>query len=191
MKVVRNTLAFIGLLALALAGFVYVQGANLLRSYDAEAPRVLADFVRKALDTDIATATVVTMPLRQGVSIQDAIDSMKLRANALNIKLVGEKPLYKEIEAITGKPYRHVEILEFCDAVTAGTMLTFNPVFVAYMPCRIALYEDARGRVWLATTNMDLLVHGGKELPHGLKEQALHIRDGLMEIMQAGANGEL
>lgn len=191
MNVVRNVLALIGLLALIALGYVYMQSANLIRQYDAEAPKVLGDFVQRAVTTDIATATVITMPLDQGVSMQDAIDSMKLRANALNIKMVGDKPLYKEIEAITGKPYRHVEILEFCDALTAGTMLDYNPVFVAYMPCRIALYEDGQGKKWLATTNMDLLIHGGKELPRQLKDQALRIRDGLMEIMRAGAKGEL
>jgi Domain of unknown function DUF302 len=184
-------LALIGLLAIIALGYAYVQSSSLVRQYDAEAPKMLGDFMQKAVTTDIATATVIIMPIDQGVSMQDAVDSMKLRANALHIKMVGDRPLYKEIEAVTGKPYRHVEILEFCDALTAGTMLDYNPVFVAYMPCRIALYEDARGKKWLATTNMDLLIHGGKELPGQLKDKVLHVRDGLMEIMRAGAKGGL
>lgn len=39
--------------------------------------------------------TVVKMPIAEGVSMDDAVESMKLRANALNIKLVAHQPMYK------------------------------------------------------------------------------------------------
>jgi uncharacterized protein (DUF302 family) len=132
---------------------------------------------------------VVKFPLADGVSIKDAIDSLKLRANALNIKLVGEKPLYQQVEAMTGKPYRFVTIYEFCDALTASKMLDYNPDVVVYMPCRIALYQDTKGKAWVASMNMDPLVNMIGD--PGLKVQAQKIRDGLLEIMKAGANGEL
>jgi uncharacterized protein (DUF302 family) len=132
---------------------------------------------------------IVKVPLAEGVSIQDAVDSLKLRANALNIKMVGEKPLYKEVEALSGKPYRYVHIFEFCDALTASKMLDYNPDIVVYMPCRIALYQDLDGKAWIGSINMDRLVEMVQD-PE-LKKEAQKVRDGMMEIMQAGANGEL
>jgi hypothetical protein len=40
------------------------------------------------------------MPLAKGVSMNDAAKAMKIRANTLNIKLVAEMPLSKQIEAM-------------------------------------------------------------------------------------------
>jgi len=188
---IRNLLALIGLLGLLAGAGLYVFGINAVRDFDPKAGEVLADFARKFIKTDVATAAVVRVPVKDDVSIDDAIDSMKLRANMRNIKLVGEKPLHQQIEAITGEPYRFVGIYEFCDALTARKMLEYNQDYVAFMPCRIALFEDEQGKRWLETMNMDLLIHGGKELRPELKEAAVAIRDGLLDIMNAGANGEL
>ena len=51
---------------------------------------------------DIAQ-TVVKMPLAKGISMKDAVEAMKSRANTLNIKLVAEMPLSKQIEAMGEK----------------------------------------------------------------------------------------
>jgi uncharacterized protein (DUF302 family) len=143
------------------------------------------------MQSDVASAAVVRMPLDAGISIQDAIDSMKLRANLRNIKLVNELPLHKQVEAMSGKPYRFVQIFEFCDALTAASMLDHNEDYAAFMPCRIALYQDTSGKPWLITMDMDLLIHGGRELQPGLKKKALEVRDTIYDIMKAGAHGEL
>ena len=58
------------------------------------------------------------------------------------------------------------------------------------MPCRIAIVEDKNGRLWLYSMNLDLMIHGGKELPDNLKSAALRVRDTIKEIMQGAANGE-
>jgi hypothetical protein len=58
------------------------------------------------------------------------------------------------------------------------------------MPCRIALVEDTAGRLWLHTMNMDLMVHGGRELPPELKQGALRVRDTIREMMEGAARGD-
>ena len=138
-----------------------------------------ASFVAVAGEQGAPAGDIVKIPLAEGVAIQDAVDSLKLRA----------KPLYKEVEALSGKPYRYVHIFEFCDALTASKMLDYNPDIVVYMPCRIALYQDLEGKAWIGSINMDRLVDMVQD-PE-LKKEAQKVRDGMMEIMQAGANGEL
>ena len=59
------------------------------------------------------------------------------------------------------------------------------------MPCRIALYEDDNGTAWLATMNLELLIHGSRELDPELKAQVVAVKDGLLDIMAAGASGDL
>jgi uncharacterized protein (DUF302 family) len=58
------------------------------------------------------------------------------------------------------------------------------------MPCRIALVEDRNGRLWLYSMNLDLMIHGGKELPPELKASALRVRDTIKSMMEGAAKGE-
>ena len=131
--------------------------------------------------------TVVKMPLAKGVSMDDAVESMKIRANALNIKLVAELPLWKQIEAM-GEKSRRMEIYQFCDALTAKKMVEYDIHFAAYLPCRIAMIEDAKGQAWLLMMNLDMFIQDPK-LDPSLKADAIKVRDTLTEIMQAGASG--
>ena len=133
--------------------------------------------------------TVVKMPLEDGVSMDDAVASMKLRANALNIKLVAELPLSKQIKAM-GEKSRRIEIYQFCDALTAKKMVEYDMNFAAYLPCRISLVEDKKGRGWLVMMNLDMLIQNPKMDPN-LKKEAIRVRDILNDIMKAGAVGEL
>jgi len=133
--------------------------------------------------------TVLKIPLAQGVSMDDAVESMKLRANALNFKLVAHQPLYKELEAM-GVESRRVEIFQFCDARIAHAMLSQDLDFAAYLPCRITLIEDQEGKPWLVTLDLDRVIQM-TDLPPELLENAKRVRDTIKEIMEAGANGEL
>ena len=133
--------------------------------------------------------TVVKMPLADGVGFEDAVESMKLRANMHNMKLVAELPLSKQIEAM-GEKARHMAIYQFCDPLTAQRMVEANMNFAAYLPCRIALVEDEKGRGWLVMMNLDMMLQGAT-LTKELKVRAVKVRDVLMDIMKAGANGDL
>ena len=139
---------------------------------------------------DITIAdTVVKMPLADGVSMDDAVDSMKLRANGLNFTLVAHLPLYTELESL-GIETKRVEIFQFCDARIAAEMIAHDIDFSAYLPCRITLIEDQAGKPWLVTLDLDRVM-GTAELPPALMEKAILVRDNIRSIMEAGANGEL
>lgn len=143
-----------------------------------------------AFATEISISdTVMKMPLAEDVSMDDAVDSMKLRANSLNFKLVAHLPLYKELEAM-GVDTKRIEIFQFCDARIANEMLQFNPDFSAYLPCRIALLEDSEGKAWLVTLDLGKIIPSAN-LPPELLEKAELVRDNIQSIMSAGANGEL
>ena len=133
---------------------------------------------------DIAQ-TVVKSPLAKGVSMNDAVEAMKIRANALNIKLVAEMPLSRQIEAM-GEKSRRIDIYQFCDPLTAKKMVEYDIHFAAYLPCRIALVEDAKGQGWLVMMNLDIFIQDPK-LDPVLKHDAIKVRDTLNEIIQAGA----
>ncbi len=133
--------------------------------------------------------TVVRLPLQDGVGLEDAVESMKLRANILNIKLVAELPLSKQIKAM-GEKSRFIGIYQFCEPLTAKKMVEYDINFAAYLPCRISLVEDKSGKGWLLMMNMEMLLNNPK-LNKDLKKEAGKVWNNLNEIMKAGANGEL
>lgn len=138
------------------------------------------------------TTGVVKMAINAGVSFDEAAESMRLRANTLNIKLVAELPLSGQVEAITGTPQRRVTIFQFCDALTARDLIEVNIDFAVYMPCRIALVEDAKGQGWLIMMDIDVnAVAREKRVPPPLKKRIQEVRATLIEVMQAGAKGDL
>ena len=133
--------------------------------------------------------TVVKMPLEEGVSFDDAVESMKLRANAHNMKLVAELLLSKQIKSM-GSKSRRMEIYQFCDPLIAQGMVEANIHFAAYLPCRISLVEDEKGKGWLLMMNLDIMLQSAT-LGDSLKAKATKVRDVLMDIMKAGASGDL
>lgn len=146
----------------------------------------------KAAAKAASPTDVYKIAIDRSVSLADAADSMRLRANALNLKLVAELPLSKQVEAMTDQAQRAITIFQFCDALTAKELIDLNLDFSVYMPCRIALVEDADGRGWLVMMDVDVnAVAKQKRLSPALKQRIHAVRQALVEIMQAGARGDL
>ena len=139
---------------------------------------------RQAFDI---SQTVVRVPLAEGVSADDAIDALRSRAVQYNMKLVAHQPLSQELAA-RGIESGRLEIFQFCNPADAHRMVQHNPVFAAYMPCRIALVEDAEGQVWLMMIDLDMLIDNAA-LPPELKTIAERINSTLMAMMEAAAEG--
>ncbi len=132
--------------------------------------------------------TVVKQQLAEGVSADDAIEALKSKAVEVNMKFVAHQPLSKELEA-RGVESGRLEIFQFCNPLDANEMVKYNPVFAAYMPCRIALVEDQDGKIWLMMLNLDMLINS-TPLPPELKKIAEKVNSKLTQILEAGATGE-
>ena len=191
MKLLRNLLAVIGLLTLMtlIAGAV-VLGPKLSR-FDPEFPAAYGAFASKLLKTgDPGVAMMWSVPVDEGLDTGDVVDSLKSLATNNNLLFVGESPFYKQVQAITGEDYRYVNFLSFCDARVGKMMLEYRDQYSGFMPCRIALVEKQNGSLWLYSMDLDLMIHGGRELPPELKKEAIRVRDTLLRIMNGAATGE-
>ncbi len=132
---------------------------------------------------------------KAGLTFDEVVESMDIKANEVNFKKVGHNKFWKDVSAITGVPTTRVEILQYCDAKVGRRMLDFSPEFVIFIPCRIGVYEDANGEIWLMTLDWDVswlarAWHPDSQLPEQIREDALRIRDAMEKIMHAGATGE-
>ncbi|MBF0428520.1 MAG: DUF302 domain-containing protein, partial [Magnetococcales bacterium] len=150
------------------------------------------DFASRLLETmDPGVAMTWAVPVENpDLTPADIKDSLKSLASAHNFLFVGEAPFYKQVEAMTGQPYRHIEFLSFCDARVGKMMADYQDAYTAFMPCRIALVRDVKGKLWLYSMNLDMMIHGGKQLPPELRKEALRVRDVIKTLMAGAAKGE-
>ncbi len=117
-------------------------------------------------------------------------ETMRFVANEHNIKNVGELPLSEQVMAMTGEEMRYLKIYMFCNPLTAIKMVDYSDAFSAYLPCRISVVEDKSGKLWLYSLNMDMMIHGGTELPADLFEEASEVKEIIVDIMNRGAEGD-
>ncbi len=191
---IKNILAAIGTVVLILVAIVAVKLSPVMEkldSFEDKAVATYSGFAEKLFESGSAVeAMVIKIKVEEGISAKDLDTSILSIANELNIKNVGELPLSKQVEAMSGKPFRHVKIYLLCNAMTAASMLDYNDSFSAFLPCRISVVEDKQGQLWMYAMNMDLMISGGVPIPPALKKEALVVQNTLDEIMQRAAEGD-
>lgn len=132
---------------------------------------------------------IARIQVQDSVSFDDAVESLKLRANQQNLKFVGVNQIYKEIASLTGKPAKRMEIFNFCDGLTANKMLTADPQMIAFMPCRIAILEDMQGKRWVISMMMDIKMI--QAMPEETRKSAEHVMEAMKDMMVAASKGDL
>ena len=133
---------------------------------------------------------------KDGLTFDDVVQSMELRANSLNFKKVGHSPMWKDIQAVLGDTEApRMEVFHYCDIAAGREVLKAAPEAIAYLPCRIAIMEDANKQIWVITLDWDLAwldtVNGKMGIDAALGKHAKDIREKMDNIMQAAANGDL
>lgn len=144
---------------------------------------------------DMISIMTDKVPVDEGISWDDAVEAMKLRANEVNFKFVGSSPLWKEIEAVTGQPSAKVEMFRFCDAAVARKILDQIPEFIIFLPCQISLIEDGEGKLWVMTLDwsvewLDFAQNSNSHWSKELREDAIEIRKAIAYIMEGAATGD-
>jgi len=144
---------------------------------------------------DMMNMMVAKKKAIEGLTFDEVVESMDLRANLLNMMKVGHNTPYKVIEGITGEPTPRLEFVNYCDVMTMRMILDFVPEFSAFVPCRISVLEDADGEIWLMTLDWDVrwldTAPNPNRITPELRELAITVRENIESIMEAGANGDL
>ncbi len=143
----------------------------------------------KVIAQQMIDSSIQRFEIAEDVTVDDAIESMKLRANGLNFKLVADLPLSEQVQAM-GEEANYMRILAFCDALIAKKMVEHNIIFAGFLPCRVAVLQDSDGKGWIVTMNMDMMLHA-VDLPEDLQPLAKQVRDTIYSIVDAGVNGDL
>lgn len=145
---------------------------------------------------DVMNLMTTKYKAKPGLSFDDVVESMKLRANQLNFKLVGTSPMWKDIRAVLGDTNApRVEVFHYCDIAAGREVLRYAPEAIVFLPCRIAVMEDADKNIWVLTLDWNVSwldsISGKMGAPDKLVKVARDIRDKMDNIMRAAANGDL
>jgi uncharacterized protein (DUF302 family) len=133
---------------------------------------------------------------KPGLSFDEVVQSMMLRANQVNLKFVGNNLIWKDFKDVLGdEGAPRVEVLSFCDIAIGRELLKILPEMIVFFPCRIAVMEDADKNIWVLMLDWDItwLNLAGKQLDMTpeLRSGFLSIREKMESVARAGANGEL
>jgi uncharacterized protein (DUF302 family) len=145
---------------------------------------------------DVMNFMTIKYKARSDLSFDDVVESMKLRANQLNFKLVGHSPMWKDFQAVLGDMHApRMEVFHYCDIAAGREVLKLSPEAIAYLPCRIAVMQDSDGNIWVITLDWNMAwldqLEGGMGVHSELSKYAIDIRDKMDNIMRAAANGDL
>ncbi len=151
----------------------------------------------KSMDVkDVMNLMAIKYQAKPGLSFDDVKQSMELSANKHNFKKVGESPMWKDIQAVLGDmDAPRMEVYHYCDIAAGREILKYAPESIVYLPCRIAIMEDADKNIWVLsldwnTSWLDSL-SGKMGAPDQLMIYAKDIRDKMDIIMKDAAGGEL
>ena len=151
----------------------------------------------KSMDVkDVMNLMAIKYPVKKGLSFDDVKQSMELAANKLNFKKVGESPMWKDIQAVLGDmDAPRMEVYHYCDIAAGREILKYAPESIIYLPCRVAIMEDADKNLWVLTLDWNTSwldsLSGKMGAPDQLMIYAKDIRDKMDIIMKAAAEGDL
>lgn len=146
---------------------------------------------------DIMNFMTTKYKAKPGLSFDDVVASMNLRANQVNLKQVGHSPMIKDIQAVLGDMNTpRMEVFHYCDIEAGREIMKLVPESIIYLPCRIAVMEDAQKNIWVLTLDWDTAWldgtnSAGMGVSPEMKVLANKIRDNMDNVMRAAANGDL
>lgn len=194
MKLIRNILMLIGVLAIGVAVWV---GPTVYKykvafdGFDEKAAGLYMDLGDRLVETGSAVAaTVWSAKVAEDLTFEEVDQSIRNIAIERNIRGVGDLPLGDQVAAMTGEPWRKLQIYLYCNPLTAAKMVEHDIAYAAYLPCRISLVEDENGELWVVTTDMDMMIYGGETLPPVLLAEALEVKDIMLDILTRAAEGD-
>ena len=169
---------------------------KIVEGYAFEAPEYLTgtrlaerNVLEQSIQIDDIVQTVVRMAVARGVSPDDAAAAMNAKAEQIGLKKVAQQRVSSFLEK-KGVEMPHLSIYQFCNPMDAREMIMADPVFSSYMPCRISMVEDQNGKLWLMMLNLDMLINS-KLLPQSVVETAVRVNQQMLDVMNAGASGQI
>ena len=144
---------------------------------------------------EMISLLVAKKKVLEGITFDEVIESLELKANELNMRAVSHSTPYVILREIYEPDSPRVEFFSFCDLITMRKIVDYSLEFIAFLPCSIAVLEDANEDIWVVTLDWDVRWMDTSPNPNkispDLRARAISVRERIEEILEAAANGDL
>lgn len=141
-----------------------------------------------------ATTAIYELPVNDGVSYQDLIDSLKSLSAGMNFVNpanfpIGEHMKNREVDSQGVK-----EVRSFCNLDMGTEIILDHPEFLVFAPCRIAIYEkpdaNQKLKLYLALDRPTYDLKSIKNPTERAKKSAQALESKLLELMNRARKGD-
>lgn len=145
-----------------------------------------------AIDT---STSIYEIPVHDGVSYQDVVDSLKSVSEGKNFVNPANFPIADHIKKRGIDPQGIKEVRSFCNLSLGTEIFLDHPEFLVFAPCRIAIYEkpdaNQKLKLFIALARPTFDLKSIKNPTPRAQKAAQELETTLLEILDKASKGDL
>lgn len=140
-------------------------------------------------DIDLTTA-IYEVPVKEGVSYDDVVDSLKSVSEGMNFVNPANFPIGEHMKLRGVDPQGIKEVHSFCNLSMGTEIILDHPEFLVFAPCRIALYEK-QSKLYLGLDRPTFDLKSVKNPTARAQKSAQELEDALIQLMEKARRGDI
>lgn len=141
------------------------------------------------------TTSIYELPVRDGVSYQDVVDSLKSVSEGMNFVNPANFPIGEHIKKRAIDPQGIKEVHSYCNLSLGTDIFLDHPEFLVFAPCRIAIYEkpdaNQKLKLFIALARPTFDLKSIRNPTQRAQKAAQELETSLLEIMDKASKGDL
>lgn len=140
-------------------------------------------------------SAIYEVPVNDGVSYQDVIDSLKSVSEGMNFVNPANFPIAEHMKLRGVDPQGIKEVHSFCNLSMGTEIMLDHPEFLVFVPCRIAVYEkpdaNKKLKLFLALDRPTFDLKSIKNPTERAKKSAQELEVALIKLIDKARKGEI
>jgi len=137
---------------------------------------------------------IYELPVNDGVSYQEVVDSLKSVSQGLNFVNPANFPIGEHLKSRGVDPQGIKDVHSFCNLSMGTEIILDHPEFLVFAPCRIAIYEkpdvNNKLKLFIALDRPTFDLKSIKNPTERAKKSAQELETTLLEIMDKARRGD-
>jgi uncharacterized protein (DUF302 family) len=140
-------------------------------------------------------SAIYEVPVSDGVSYQDVVDSLKTVSEGMNFVNPANFPIGEHMKLRGVDPQGIKEVHSFCNLSMGTDIFLDHPEFLVFAPCRIALYEkpdaNKKLKLFIGLDRPTFDLKSIKNPTERAKKSAQQLEDALITLIDKARRGEI
>ncbi len=142
---------------------------------------------------DVSTA-IYELPVNEGVSYQDVVDSLKSISAGLNFVNATNFPISEQMKIRGVDPQGIKDVHSICNLSLGIEIMLDHPEFLVFAPCRVAIYEkpdtNNKLKLYIALDRPSFDLKSIKNPTERARKSAQELETTLLEIIDRARKGD-